>query len=313
MTNPPNLYFLLDHSGSMNEDSKWVTVQISIGDVMTELGPRASFGAALFPDPSQTTNPCAPGVEVSPLHRGDSRAGTQGPATHALLSAIAIPAYGGTPTAATITNLTDHIASFTGKTYAILATDGGPNCDAALTCGAATCTVNLDDNVAGCTPTGPSCCGAGAYGSLSCLDSDATITAVTALAAKGVPTYVIGVPGSAPYASVLNTLAQVGGTARSVLPYYYPVDTTDQAAFYSALSEIAAKLTASCVLPLGMKPPDPDLINVYLNGHVVPQAGPNGWTYANDTVSLLGSSCSRVLDGSALDVRVVAGCPTIEK
>ncbi len=312
MTDPPNLYFVLDHSGSMNEDDKWVTVRISIGRLMTEIGPRANFGAAIFPNPS-SSNPCATGLEVAPLRRGDSPPGTQGPTTHALLTSIAIPAYGGTPTAATIEALTPLIASFHGKTYAILATDGGPNCNPALACTADTCTINLDDNIAGCTPTGPSCCPAGAAGSLDCLDSNATIDAVTALAARGVPTYVIGVPGSAPYASLLDTLAQVGGTARSTPPYYYPVDTTDQAAFYSALSQIAAKVTATCVLPLGMKPPDPGLINVYLNGHVIPKAGADGWKYANDTVTLLGKSCTDVLDGDALDVRVVAGCPTIEK
>jgi hypothetical protein len=313
MTDPPNLYFVLDHSGSMNEDNKWQTVRTSIGDLMIELGPRARFGAALFPDPSQTSNPCAPGVEVAPLRRGDSPAGTIGPVTNALLSATAIAAYGGTPTAATILRITPPLAAFPGRTFAILATDGGPNCNAALTCSADQCTVNLDDNVPGCTPTGPDCCTSGVYGSMSCLDAGATTAAVSALAARGVPTYVIGVPGSAPYATLLDELAVAGGTARSVLPYYYPVDTTDQAAFYKTLSKIAAKLTATCALPLGMKPPDPTLINVYLNGHVVPQVGPNGWTYANDTVTLIGNSCSRVLDGDALDVRVVAGCPTIEK
>jgi hypothetical protein len=312
MTDPPNLYFVLDHSGSMNESDKWLTVRFSIAHLMEELGPRAYFGAALFPDPSQKDS-CATGVEVAPLRRGDSPPGTQGPTTHALLSAIAIPAYGGTPTAATFASLTPHIASFHGRTFAILATDGGPNCDAAITCTSAGCTLNIENDVPGCTPDGADCCTPALGGPLSCLDGAATVAAVTTLAAKGVPTYVIGVPGSAPYASLLDEVAKAGGTARAKEPYYYPVDSTDQAAFYSTLSKIAAKLTATCVLPLGMKPPDPTLINVYLDEKVVPQAGANGWTYADDTVTLLGKSCSDVLDGDVLDVRVVAGCPTVEK
>jgi hypothetical protein len=311
-THPPNLYFVLDHSGSMNDDDKWTTVQSSIVSLMTAIGPRANFGAALFPGPSGS-DPCAVGVEVAPLRRGDSPSGTVGPTTTAMQAAIAIPASGGTPTAATFTSLTPHLASLQDHTYAILATDGGPDCDAELECGAGACTVNLDDDVAGCTPTGPNCCTALGYGSLSCLDSTATIVAVTALKAKGVPTYVIGVPGSEPYASVLDQIAQAGGTARSEEPYYYAVDTTDQAAFYDALSKIAAKVIATCKLPLGMAPPDPALVNVYLDGKVVPQSGPDGWTYADDTVTLLGKSCSEVLAGDVLDVRVVAGCPTIQK
>jgi hypothetical protein len=289
-----------------------VTVQNSTVDLMTAIGPRANFGAALFPDP-QGSNPCATGVEVAPLRRGDSPAGTVGPTTYAMLSSIDIPAYGGTPTAATFASLTPKLAALHDHTYVILATDGGPNCDADLTCGAGACTVNLDDDVSGCTPTGPNCCTSLGYGSLSCLDSTATILAVTALAKKGVPTYVIGVPGSEPYASVLDQLAQAGGAARAEEPYYYAVDTTDQHAFYAALSKIAAKVTATCVLPLGMAPPDPALMNVYFDGKVVAQEGPDGWAYADDTVTLLGTSCSEVLDGDVLDVRVVAGCPTIQK
>ena len=40
---------------------------------------------------------------------------------------------------------------------------------------------------------------------------------------------------------------------------------------------------------------------------------PDGWTYASQTVTLEGASCQKVLEGEVLDVRVVAGCPTIEK
>jgi hypothetical protein len=37
----------------------------------------------------------------------------------------------------------------------------------------------------------------------------------------------------------------------------------------------------------------------------------DGWTLDGATVTLLGASCQQVLSGAVLDVRVVAGCPTV--
>jgi hypothetical protein len=311
LTDPPNLYFLLDRSGSMSDSNKWTTVRTVVGQVMVKIGPRASFGAALFPNPRGSD--CSTGVEVSPVHRGDSPSGTYGPVTLALLAATDVTANGGTPTAATVSALTSSLKSLSGRTYVILATDGGPNCNDAISCSANQCIPNIESQ-AGCALGGPpNCCDPTYYGPTNCLDGSATVNAVGALAALGVPTYVIGVPGSGPYAALLDQIAQAGGTARATSPFYYPVDTTDQAAFASALSQIAAKITATCMLPLGQAPPDPNDVNVYLDGTVLAQQGPDGWTLDGATVTLLGASCQKVLDGDVLDVRVVAGCPTVTK
>jgi hypothetical protein len=35
------------------------------------------------------------------------------------------------------------------------------------------------------------------------------------------------------------------------------------------------------------------------------------WTLRGQTIQILGASCNRILDGEILDVRVVAGCPTV--
>jgi hypothetical protein len=39
--------------------------------------------------------------------------------------------------------------------------------------------------------------------------------------------------------------------------------------------------------------------------------GTDGWTLDGTTVTILGASCQKILDGDVLDVRVVAGCPTL--
>jgi hypothetical protein len=308
---PPTLYFLLDRSGSMNDFNKWVTVQLTLEELMIDLGPRAKVGAAVFPDPSLDN--CAPGVQVFAPARGDAPAGTAGSTDLKFLTLLgSIPASGGTPTAATLQSLAPSIEAIPGKRYVILATDGGPNCNSSAVCTSDMCTENIE-NEPGCPPGGtPDCClDPSTGGPLACLDADPTIAGVAALAQAGVPVYVVGVPGSAPYAALLDELAMAGGTARGSEPQYYAVDTTDQAALTSAMSKIAGQIAGSCSLPLDQAPPDATLLNVFLDGKVLPQAGPDGWTLSGSTVTILGASCQEIMTGAVLDVRVEAGCPTV--
>jgi hypothetical protein len=309
---PPTLYFVLDRSLSMADDDKWTTIVDVLGKLVIDLGPRAIVGAAVFPDPT-ANDECAPGIQIAAPRRGDAPAGTAGPTAISLLTKLAaVPPDGGTPTAATLQSLlADTLPKIAGKTYVILATDGGPNCNAAANCGPALCEDNIED-VPGCPAAGPTnCCIAANEGSpLSCLDAQPTADAVAAIAASGIPVYVVGVPGSAPYASLLDTLAQNGGTARSSEPLYYDVSATDQTAFTDALFAIAAKITATCTLTLDNAPPDPMNVNVFLGEQVLAQTGPDGWTLDGQTVTILGQSCQDILQGKIVDVRVVAGCPT---
>jgi hypothetical protein len=311
----PTLYFVLDHSGSMNDSNKWATIQFTLEKVWIELGPRVRVAAAVFPDLSSVA--CAPGRQVFPASgppvRGDVPSGTPGPNETALATALStISARGGTPTAATLSALAPSIEAIGGKTYVILATDGGPNCDAAAECDASSCTDNIDE-IPGCPAGGPpNCCTPSSGGPLDCLDADPTIAAVTALAAAGVPVYVVGVPGSEPYANLLDALAVAGETARGDEPRYYAVASADQTAFEAALSAIAAQVAGTCTFTLDNAPSNSLLVNVFLDGTPLPQAGPDGWTLEGDVVTVLGASCQAILDGNVIDVRVVAGCPTVE-
>jgi hypothetical protein len=330
---PPNLFFVLDRSGSMKEPwgtsplTKWATVVEELPEIVVALGPRANFGVAVFPAPS--ANGCAPGVAIFPgggqlVRRGDTPAGAAGPAAAGLTLLLSsapegvTPPSGGTPTAATLTALAPAIRSIPGKTYVIIATDGGPNCNGGSSCTAEQCTDNIE-SAPGCPAGGPpNCCDPTIAGGFGCLDSAATVAAVAALAGAGIPVYVIGVPQSEPYAALLDQLAQAGGTARGTEPQYYAASASDPSALLAALKKIAAQVTGTCKLTLGAAPPDPSLVNVILDNAVLPQAGPDGWTLATTdagggtqaTVTVLGASCQKILDGDVLEVRVVVGCPT---
>jgi len=310
LSDVPNLYFVLDRSGSMADDNKWTTVRIVVSHVMTSLGPRANFGLTMFPQPS-TTEACLPGTQSLSVRAGDAPAGTLGPTTKALLQITSGAPSGGTPTAETLRDVLPTLTGLSGRTFVILATDGGPNCDANAGCNADQCIDNIEA-YPGCPTNGPpNCCDPNMYGPLDCLDAQPTIDAVSAIASAGIPVYVIGVPGSGPYASLLDQVATAGGTARASEPLYYSVDTTDETAFESALSQIAAKITATCTLTLSEPPPDPTHVNVYFDNQPVPDDPVNGWTLSGSTITLVGSSCAQVMSGTVLNVRVVAGCPTV--
>ena len=308
---PPTLYFVLDRSGSMNDDNKWLAVREALFGVVVSLGPRARIGAAVFPDPTSEEE-CAAGVEVFAPMRGDSPAGTEGPVEASFFSRFSsIPASGGTPTCATLQALYARLTSLPGVVYVILATDGGPNCNAEAQCDAGQCTVNIEAAYPECPVGGPpNCCAASGGGSaLDCLDSDPTTQAVQAISDAGIPVYVMGIPGSGPYASLLDQLAQAGGTPRASEPLYYAVGSADQGALQQALSAIAASVTGTCTLALSGAP-NPGLVNVFFDEQPLNQAGPDGWTLDGGVVTILGASCRQILAGAILDVRVVVGCPT---
>jgi hypothetical protein len=277
-----------------------------VATVITQLGARAAYGAAVFP--TQAFDACTTGSEVMPVQAGDSQGVTAG----VFLAATSLTPRGGTPTAATLEALLPELSAFPQLTFAILATDGGPNCDAALSCGVADCTSNMD-GAPGCPVAGPpNCCDptTGA-GGLACLDGAETTQAVSALRAAGVETFVMGIPGSAPYADVLDQLAIAGGGARATEPYYYQVDTADTGALGMALAQIAAQATASCTFTLGSAPTDPGELNVYVDGAVVPRDGANGWLLEGTKLTLEGSTCNAIETGTALSITVEAGCPTV--
>lgn len=305
----PNLYFVLDRSGSMADDDKWTRVRVVVGKILRGLGPRANFGATVYPGSAQGA--CSPGVEIMSVRPGDPPSSSDGPTTRALLTSTQISPFGGTPTSATLLDVRARLEKLSGKTFVILATDGAPNCNGFASCGVEACMPNIEA-AGGCSPTGPSCCEPPSGYREDCLDLDASAAAARALRDAGIPVYVLGLPGARPYASVLDAIATAGGTAGASSPKYFAVDDASETAMLSALKKVAAKIVATCELTLSEEPADPRRVNVYFDDAVLPHDEENGWRIEGKSVTLTGAACERVLSGEVLSVRIIAGCPREE-
>lgn len=307
----PNMYFVLDRSGSMTQDNKWTQVRVVVGKIMRALGPRANFGAMIYP--GNTTDACAPGVEVMSTRPGDPPSSTvDGPTTSTLLSKTNVLPTGGTPTSASLTAVLPIVQKLPGKTFVILATDGAPNCNALEACGYDKCMPNIED-VQGCPKAGPTNCCAPPDGFReNCLDSSGSVAAAASLESSDIPVYVIGLPGTSAYAGVLDEIAVAGGTAGPASPKYFAVDASSEAAMLAALKKVAAKIVATCEFNLKEEPSDAKLVNVYLDDVVLPYDPAATWKIEGKTVTLLGDTCAKVMSGDVLGVRIIAGCPRIE-
>ncbi|HEY5958308.1 MAG TPA: vWA domain-containing protein [Polyangiaceae bacterium] len=327
----PNLYFVLDRSGSMKETmpdptsgayvGKFRAAQRAIYDVLLAMGHRVAYGAAVYPRFGNIET-CDAGNEVYPVAPGDSvtyaRNGLEGPHLKKFMDSINVYVpEGGTPTSATLEKLVGPLTAIGGRTVAILATDGAPNCNEAALCDATHCIPNLEGaslpNGGECVDS-YNCCAVGAYyGPKNCIDADASAAPIAALLERGIATYVIGLPGSEAYAAVLDRLAEAGGTARNVDggagPRYYPVSDSEQ--LTTALRKITAAIAISCTVTLDQAPPDWSQVNVYFDNHVVLGNPDDGWRQVDaQSLELTGSYCELLQSGDVFQVQVVAGCPT---
>ncbi len=309
---PPTIYFVLDRSGSMGTPDKWNQVRVVVAKIMRGLGPRANFGATIFPGKSDL-NTCMPGDEIMSVRGGDApSSGVDGPTTSYLLAVTRLTPFGGTPTGATLEGVRGRLANVPGQKYVILATDGAPNCNAGASCGFDQCQLNIE-GFEGCPRGGPfNCCEPPEGWRENCNDGLRTTSAIAALKTAGIPTYVVGLPGAAPYSALLDEMALAGGTARAATPKYFAVDAATEPLMLAALKQIAAQIAGTCVFDLKDTPANPGLVNVYMDDVILPFEPVNGWKLEGKTVTLLGSACERVKSGDVLDVRMIVGCPRRE-
>jgi hypothetical protein len=325
-----NLYFLLDRSGSMSEpfeggrSSKYQVAVGAIVEVLRTIGHRVHYGVTVAPEVTAAPG-CGPGTELFPTIAGDTvcygHAGEDGPVLSSLRARLgAVPPQGITPIGASLEVLAETLPALEGDTALVLATDGAPNCNDSLSCDAATCIANIeglslettsgivacDDDFNCCDPVLTELPGA----RTNCIDSARPEAAIEELAEAGVPTYVVGLPGSEPYRDVLDGFAEAGMTAREGAIAYYPA--ADSEALTEALLAIGLAVSVDCEFTLSSGPPDPDLVNVYFDGEAVPLDDEDGWQWASDdTISIVGDACDRLQSGSVFSVQVLAGCPVV--
>jgi hypothetical protein len=322
-----NVLLVVDKSSSMQStptgfgDSKWNALRTALAAAIDATKGGVAFGLDFFPS---SNDPSMPLPTACSLPSGGSptvSVGSSSATSAAIKKALAdnSPA-GATPTAGALTRALEYFTKGAGSTlegarYVLLATDGGPNCDTALTCLAASCTVNMD----GICPANTNCCDPklDPDGPSKCLDDDATTSVVAELAKANVKTFVVGIPGTEAYQTTLNALAVSGGaTNPNAPPSYFAVTATGGVkALSQVLTNITTGLITSCDLQLSENPPDLEQINVVIDGKTIPEGSTDGWsldkTTSPPTVMLKGATCQTVETTGAQQVEVTFGCPTV--
>ncbi|HEU5073572.1 MAG TPA: vWA domain-containing protein [Polyangiaceae bacterium] len=328
LTEKPSVYFVLDGSGSMRDPfersttSKLLSAKYALRDLLIEIGHRIRYGAAVFPDDSAGSDVCALGTQVFPVTEGDLPLCAEdeyGPVLARFLDSIGFrQAEGGSPIAATIAALKPTLLALRPRPALVLITDGAPNCNPRARCGPDACIPNLERQSFNGEVCGEDldCCDPALLGpgaEANCIDDSQSERVLEDLAALGVPSYVVGMPGSESYASVLDRLAAAGGTAREgAETSYYSV--RDAADLVGSLASIGSQVSLDCSIGLESAPPDPDLMNVYFDNDPVDFDPENGWSFAGDAlIQLNGDACDVLLSGGVNQLQVVAGCPTIIK
>jgi hypothetical protein len=320
-----NVLLVIDKSGSMADQpegfelKKWDALKAALAPALEAVAEEMSFGLLLYPFGADAEIPLdcfdgccevpiGPGAVQVPIEPGES-------SVEGVMEALeATGPGGGTPTAAALAAALDYFtigagAKLKGDRYVLLATDGGPNCNADNTCDAETCTPNLD----GACPEGNCCDGEGQY----CLDDVAVVEQLEALAAAGVPTFVVGIPGTEEYGDYLSSFAVAGGVPNpDAPPDYYAVSAEGGVeALTQTFVDITTHLVRSCEVELDEAPREKKLVNVAVDCEIVPFEDGAGWDISPDaptTLVLAGDTCKHLKREGARRVDVVYGCQTVK-
>ena len=300
----PQMYLVVDRSGSMNDPgsappaTKWDELKAAVDWALGQFAGAIEFGLLAYPEGPECTTP---GPQV--LFDANNHAAVMYELD------LSTPA-GGTPTAAALNNAASSLTALGASEspkYVILATDGGPNCNYLLSA-SPECSCTYSSTTDYCCTSYPGIC---LYGN-SCLDDSGTLGVITDLHDDlGIDTFVIGLPGTAEYVSLLNAMAVAGGQPQlgGATDYY---DVANQAELETALQAIAVSVIA-CTLVLDEVPAEPDGVLIYIDGILVPRdtTKTNGWDYTDATlleIELYGSACTTLQDGDEHVVTATFPC-----
>ena len=323
---PAYLLFVLDGSGSMNQQNKWTAVvpalQAIFGEMEMAADPGVAAGLIVFSDTNDSTAGAGPYPGSSDVSIAFVNAAQQ----TSLDNRLSGMPMNGTPTESALTGGYGELEAFQaqaplqsgGKKVLVLITDGVPT--------------------DGCMSTP----GVSDYSSNPCIQLAGQKLAE--VAPKGpIETFVIGVgdfTGSNSFfglngidPSFLGNLAQAGGTGPAKCNpnettmtsdlCYFEIDPSKsttaaqlQMEFETALDAIRGQVL-SCTFPIqssGLGQIDPTHVNVEVNGKTILQDPNNGWTYddpMNPTdIILHGTACASAKGTITAKVAIVLGCMT---
>jgi hypothetical protein len=316
------MLFVLDGSGSMGQENKWTAATGALQAIFGGMTNDPSLGVGLiaFSDSQDQTTNSGPGPYPEPGI--DVPVGYVTPAQLTALDQRMSGSPGSnTPTYYALQGGYGELGSFTpaapletgGSKVLVLITDGVPT-----------------DQYCSTKHAGTN------YPSNPCV----TMAAMQLAGASPVLTFVIGV-GPLPSSNGqefdpawLGNLAQAGGGApKGCNPNetqstsdlcYFEVDPTQatsasalQAEFTKALDAIRGQVL-TCTFPLqttGLGSPDPNLVNVTVDGMLVPESSTDGWSYDNPqnptAIVFNGPACDSLKADSMAKVSIVVGCATI--
>lgn len=306
---PVNLLIVLDRSGSMSSNGKWVAAQNGLRTLLGRLDGSIRVGLTMFPAPSgvgaadRAATYASPVVPIEALSANRSR----------LLSTLnnASP-NGNTPMYCATEGSRSYYDAFTmdGSRNVILITDGAPTSECTT---APMCQLLPPD--------------------FACLLAQSNVASnevrvSVARGARGTPPiryFIAGTPDASD--TFLSDLAFTGNTPRTpdcqrTTSCHYRLETGSfEADLTRALDDIRGR-AVSCEFAVDADPSrvDPTRVNVNVTAGggaatVVPRDVDhnNGWDYSPGmrSVVLHGPACDRVLADDGAQVRIVFGCPTI--
>ena len=190
-----------------------------------------------------------------------------------------------------------------GDAFVVLVAGGGPDCNDASACGADRCVPNLESRCA----NGGNCCADAPAG---CLDDPAVREQIGALAAAGIATVVVGLPGTAGLTNVFDDLARAGGRPNPATGGAYASGVT-AAEIEATMTEIFTGLGARCegALPRGLPAADLARAHVVVGCRVLSAVDFRADASTGATrVILEAEACTALAQTAPPPVNVLSGC-----